>query len=86
MLPQSGEYVLRVNYYAGPTGAADVVANGGGAIPAKLSGVGMWGATRQGDILVREILLQLEKGPNDITLTAKETLPPLKNIEILPNR
>ncbi|HHV09503.1 MAG TPA: hypothetical protein GXX75_04375 [Clostridiales bacterium] len=85
MLPQSGEYILRVNYYAGMTGTAQVSANGGPAIPAKLSGVGKWSSTREGDLLAREILLPLEKGPNTIEVTACEALPALKELVLMPN-
>ena len=80
MAAKAGTHVLRINYYAGPTGTATVRMGDAKGIPAKLSGVGMWGATKPGDALAREILVTLEKGANQISLLADETLPPIKEL------
>jgi alpha-glucosidase len=85
MLPKAGEYIVRINYYAGQTGTAGISANGAANVPAKLSGVSKWSAVKAGDLLAREILLTLQKGANAITLTADQTLPSIQSLVVTPN-
>lgn len=82
MLPEKGAYILRINYYAGISGSANVVINGGAEpVPAKLSGIGMWGATKKNELLGRELLVELERGKNSIRLyNVEEPLPHLHDI------
>lgn len=81
MLPRAGSYILRVNYYAGVSGVADVQVNGAAeSVKAGLSGVGMWGSTRRGDILAREVLVRLAKGRNTIRLSSGDPLPHIRDI------
>jgi alpha-glucosidase len=86
MLPKDGAYILRINYNAGVGGAAGVYVNGGEPVRAYLAGVGLWGATRRGDILGREVLVLLSRGKNIIRIASIEsTLPYIREITITPN-
>lgn len=82
MLPDDARYVLRIDYSAGPTGSSSVIVNDAEPVSAKLSGVGMWGQTKEGDVLAREILVPLQRGRNTIVLRAQSTLPPIRHIQL----
>ena len=83
IVPCDGEYILRINYSADVTGMATVEINGAETVDAKLSGIGMWSKTKEGDILAREVLVKLKKGKNSLTLRANSALPPVLSIEII---
>ena len=86
MLSKDGAYILRINYYAGVGGAADVHINGGEPVKTYLAGVGLWGATRRGDILGREVLTRLHRGKNTIRIASGENiLPHIREITITPD-
>jgi hypothetical protein len=81
-----GAYILRINYYAGVGGSAEVTVNGGESVKAYLAGVGLWGATLRNDILGREILVCLSKGKNTIRICSNESaLPHIREITVTPD-
>lgn len=86
MLPGDGAYILRINYYAGVGGAANVYVNGREPVRAYLAGVGLWGATLRGDVLGREVLVRLNRGKNVIRIAGVESvLPHIREITVTPD-
>lgn len=86
MLPEKGEYILRIHYYSGPTGSVRVRLNEKQEFTAKLAGISKWSSTKEGDLLASEILVPLEKGANTIQLAAGQAMPELKSLIIIPNQ
>ncbi|WP_262315106.1 glycoside hydrolase family 97 catalytic domain-containing protein [Lacticaseibacillus parakribbianus] len=80
----TGRYILAVNYYAAAGGTATVTVNGGQQVQAGLGGVGVWGATQVGELLTREVLVDLVAGANRIELTTAGQLPNLVNLTLQP--
>ena len=83
LVPEAGEYLITIGYYAGPTGTAWLYVNGGEGINAKLNGVGKWNSTKDGDYIKREVLAVLKKGFNSIDITAQEPLPTIKELVLM---
>ena len=69
-LPEDGRYLLRIEYEAGVDGRSLVSVNGGEPVRANLGGIGVWGATKRGEILAREILIPMRKGGNAVSISA----------------
>ena len=82
-VPDAGEYILGICYYAASTGTAVVSINDNERVSAKLSGVGKWNSTKEGDLIKREVIVKLKEGGNDIELVTDEPLPPLKELRVV---
>lgn len=80
---RDGKYVIRINYEAGITGTAEISVNGNPPVRAHLSGVNLFRRAKVGDIIVREVMVTLKKGRNDIALMAKNSLPPILELEVI---
>lgn len=83
MLPETGDYILRVRYYCGPTGSIRIRVNGKQEITVKLAGVCKWSSAKEGDLLASEILVPFEKGANTIECLADTNVTELKDLVII---
>lgn len=86
MLPEQGDYVLRIHYYFGTAGSVKVRINGKQEVMANLAGLSKWSSIKEGDLIASEILVPLEKGANTIEIAASRAIPELKEIIIIPDR
>lgn len=82
---QGGTYILRIHFFAGVAGSAEVAVNGGEAILCELGGgLSMWSSVQENDPLEHEILIHLEKGRNDLRFRATSTLPDIAGFDVIP--
>ncbi len=84
MLPENGDYILRIRYYSGPAGSVKIRINDRQDYIMKMAGLSKWSSTKEGDLLASEILVSLMKGTNRIEIEADGTVPILKEFVIIP--